>query len=170
MRIDVSAFVGAYPWRRVPGTSLEALLGAMDRVGIDEAWVSHLPGIFWRDPMEGNAWLLDALARQARLRPIPAVHPGLPGWEATVEAAADAGVPALRADPTFYGIEPAGPAMRALAQAAGAADVPLMLAVRLEDGRQRHPNDHADELPPSAVRTLVRADPRARFKIGRAHV
>ena len=168
MRIDVSAFVGAYPWRRVPGTSLEAVLGAMDRVGIDEAWVSHLPGIFWRDPMEGNAWLLDTLHRQARLRPVPAVHPGLPGWEATVKAAADAGVPAIRADPTFYGIEPAGSAMRALALAAGAAGVPLMVAVRLEDGRQRHANDRADELPPSAVRALVRSDPRVRLLVTHA--
>ena len=30
MRIDVNAFVGAYPWRRVPGTSPESLLQAMD--------------------------------------------------------------------------------------------------------------------------------------------
>lgn len=168
MRIDVSAFVGAYPWRRVPGASIEALLAAMDRVGIDEAWVTHLPGIFWRDPMEGNGWLLDAVGREPRLRPVPAVHPGLPGWEGAVAAAADARVPALRADPTWYGLEPAGGAMHALAQAAASARVPLMLAVRLEDGRQRHPNDSADELPPSAVRALVRADPAVRIIVTHA--
>ena len=59
MRIDVSAFVGAYPFRRVPGTSPEGVLAAMDRTGIDEAWVTHLPGIFWRNPHDGNRWLLD---------------------------------------------------------------------------------------------------------------
>ena len=48
MRIDVNAFVGSYPYRRVPGTSPEGVLGAMDRLGIDEAWVTHLPGLFWR--------------------------------------------------------------------------------------------------------------------------
>ena len=37
MRIDVNAFVGAYPFRRVPGTSPEALLAAMDRTGLDES-------------------------------------------------------------------------------------------------------------------------------------
>ena len=46
MRIDVNAFLGAYPWRRVPGTSPSAVLAAMDRVGIDQAWVTHLPGLF----------------------------------------------------------------------------------------------------------------------------
>ena len=59
MRTDVNAFLGSYPYRRVPGTSPEALLEAMDRTGIDEAWVSHLPGIFWRDPGAGNNWLLE---------------------------------------------------------------------------------------------------------------
>ena len=54
MRLDVNAFLGSYPFRRVPGTSPEALLRAMDRTAIDQAWVTHLPGIFWRDPAAGN--------------------------------------------------------------------------------------------------------------------
>jgi hypothetical protein len=57
MRIDVSSFVGAYPFRKVPGTSPDGLLRSMDRVGIDQAWVAHLPSVFWRDPGGGNAWL-----------------------------------------------------------------------------------------------------------------
>ena len=81
MRIDVNLFLGSYPWRRVPGTSPEAALRAMDRAGIDRAWATHLPGLFWRDPAEGNAWLYEVAAREARFRPVPAVHPGLPRWE-----------------------------------------------------------------------------------------
>ena len=168
MRVDVNAFVGAYPFRRVPGTSPEALLAAMDRTGLDEAWVTHLPGVFWRDPTEGNAWLLELAGRLPRLRPVPAVHPGLAGWAATLRRAADAGAPAVRADPTFYGIDPAGAAMRALAAACGEAGMPLSLAVRFEDGRQRHPNDHAPELPAAAVRALIRSDPRVRLLVTHA--
>jgi predicted TIM-barrel fold metal-dependent hydrolase len=168
MRIDVNAFVGAYPYRRVPGTAPGALLAAMDRVGIDEAWATHLPGIFWRDPQEGNAWLYETAARYPRFRPVPAVHPGLPHWEEVLASARSRGAPAVRADPTFYGIDPAGAAMRALARACGDAGVPLALAMRLEDGRQRHPNDRAAELPPSAVRALVRSDPRVRLLVTHA--
>jgi predicted TIM-barrel fold metal-dependent hydrolase len=43
-----------------------------------------------------------------------------------------------------------------------------MLAVRLEDGRQRHPNDRASELPPWAIRTLIRSDPSARLIVTHA--
>ena len=30
--IDVNVFLGSYPWRRVPGTSPDAVLASMERV------------------------------------------------------------------------------------------------------------------------------------------
>jgi predicted TIM-barrel fold metal-dependent hydrolase len=168
MRTDVNAFLGSYPYRRVPGTSPEALLEAMDRTGIDEAWVSHLPGIFWRDPGAGNNWLLETAREHPRLRPVLAVHPEMPGWEGVLRAAVESGAPAVRCDPTYHGIAAAGASMRSLAAACGRAGVPLLLAVRLEDGRQRHPNDPAAELPAAAVRALVRADPAVRIVVTHA--
>jgi predicted TIM-barrel fold metal-dependent hydrolase len=168
MRIDVNAFLGSYPYRRVPGTSPGALLEAMDRVGVEEAWVSHLPGIFWRDPAAGNPWLLETTRAHPRLRPVLAVHPEIPGWEAVLRSAAEVGAPAVRCDPTHYGIAPAGSSMRSLATACGRVGVALMVAVRLEDGRQRHPNDHVAELPAAAVRALVRADAAVRVIVTHA--
>lgn len=157
MRIDVNSFLGAYPFRRVPGTSPDALLRAMDRLALDRAWVSHLPSVFWRDPAAGNSWLYETTAKHERLEAVPAVHPGLNGWKDVLGEAKAVGVPAVRCDPTHYGLDPTGSEMLALARACGALGVPLMLAVRLEDARQRHPNDRAAELPPWAVRTLVRS-------------
>ena len=159
MRIDVNAFVGAYPFRRVPGTSPDALLRAMDRIKVERAWVTHLPGVFWRDPAAGNPWLFETATKHDRLVPIPAVHPGLGGWTEVLAEAKAVGVPAVRCDPTYYGLDPTGAEMLALARACGAERVPLMLAVRFEDGRQRHPNDRAGELPPWTVRTLIRSQP-----------
>ena len=168
MRIDVNVFLGAYPYRRVPGTSPEAVLRAMERVGIDEAWVTHLPGLFWQAPPEGNAWLYEATARERRFQPVPAVHPGLPGWEAVLAEARARGAPVVRCDPTYCGLDPAGAEMRGLAAACGAAGLPLLLAVRLEDARQRHPNDRAAEVPAAAVRVLVRSDADVRLVVTHA--
>jgi uncharacterized protein len=168
MRTDVNAFLGSYPYRRVPGTSPQALLEAMDRTGIHDAWVSHLPGVFWRDPAAGNGWLLETTRAHPRLRPVLAVHPEMAGWEGVLRAAAEVGAPAVRCDPTYYGIGPAGPSMRALTGACARAGVALMLAVRLEDGRQRHPNDHAAELPAAALRALVRSDAGVRLVVTHA--
>lgn len=168
MRVDVNAFLGGYPFRKVPGTSPEALLAAMDRVRIDAAWVTHLPSLFWRAPAEGNAWLYATTTAHPRLKPVPAVHPGLPGWEEVLGEAATRRAPAVRCDPTYLGLSPTGEAMRILAAACGTAGLPLMLAVRLEDGRQRHPNDVAPELAPSAVRALIRGDADLRLVITHA--
>ena len=168
MRVDVNCFVGSYPFRRVPGTSPDALLQAMDRVAIDRAWVSHLPGVFWRDPASGNSWLYETAGRHDRFDPVPAVHPGLTGWDAVVREARLAGAPAVRCDPTYYGIDPAGSSMQSLGRICSAEGVPLMMAVRLEDARQRHPNDRAPELPPAAVRALLRTDPGLRLIVTHA--
>ena len=58
--------------------------------------------------------------------------------------------------------------MRVLAAACGAAQVPMMLAVRLEDGRERHPNDGVPELPAAAVRALIRCDADVRLVVTHA--
>ncbi len=168
MRVDVNSFLGAYPFRRVPGTSPEALLRAMDRVTVEEGWVTHLPSIFWREPAEGNAWLYEITERHHRLLPVPAVHPGLAGWEQVIGQARSEGAPAVRCDPTYYGLDPQGLEMRALAAVCATEGMPLMLAVRLEDPRQRHPNDRAGELPPWAVRALIRSDPGLRLIVTHA--
>src|SRR5919107_2415876 len=168
MRIDVNTFVGAYPFRRVPGTSPEALLQAMDRLAVEEAWVSHLPSVFWRDPAAGNHWLYEIAGRHERLQPVPAIHPGLPGWEESIRQARAEAVPAIRCDPTYYGLQPDGSEMRALAQACAAEQIVLLMAVRLEDARQRHPNDRAPELPAAAGRWLIRSDPGLRLVVTHA--
>jgi hypothetical protein len=168
MRIDVNAFLGSYPHRPIVGTSPDALASALDRVAIDEAWVSHLPSVFWQSPADGNAWLYDLVRSERRLRPVPAVHPGIPGWEHVLGDAADRGVPAVRCDPTYYGLEPAGAEMRVLGAACGAARLALIMAVRLEDQRQRHPLDRAPELPAAAVRALLRSDDDVRVIVTHA--
>jgi hypothetical protein len=166
--IDVNSFVGAYPWRRVRGASPEALLSAMDRVGISTAWVTHLPSLFWKDPAEGNPWLFDIVARTPRFRAVPAVHAGLPRWEEDLREAVHLGAAAIRCDPSPMGLPPAGAEMLGLVRAAGALGVPLLAAVRLEDGRGRHPLDLAPELAPSAVRAWLRHDATARLVITHA--
>jgi hypothetical protein len=48
--VDVAAFIGAYPYTHLPESSPECLLAQMDRVGIGEAWVGHLPSFLYKDP------------------------------------------------------------------------------------------------------------------------
>jgi hypothetical protein len=166
--IDVNAFLGHYPFRWVEGGSPAAVLDAMRRTGIDQAWVSNLAATFWRDPSEGNRILYQAAGSHQALRPVPSVHPGLEGWESVLDEAADQRVPCVRADPTFYGLDPAGREMAFLVAGCGARGIPLLLATRLEDGRQRHPHDGSGELDGAAIRALIRRHPTARLIVTHA--
>jgi predicted TIM-barrel fold metal-dependent hydrolase len=168
MRTDVNAFLGRYPFRHAPGGSPQGLLEAMDRIGVEEAWLSNLSAVFWKDPTEGNPLLYSAVERTGRLRPVPAVHPALANWRDVLSEALRRRAPAVRTDPTFYGIDPAGDGMRMVAAGCAEAGLPLLLAVRLEDARQRHPNDRAAELSAHDVRKLVRSDPRVRLIVTHA--
>lgn len=166
MRIDVNAFLGPFPFRRIESTTPEQLLSAMERTAIDEAWAAWLPAVLWRDPMEGNALLYDAAT--ARIRPVPAIHPGLPGWERELAQAASRGVPAVRCDPLYYGLAPTGREVLRLAAACSEARVPLLLSTKLEDLRQRHPLDSAGDLSAAAVRQLIRSDAQLRLIVTQA--
>lgn len=169
MAIDVSSFIGDYPFRRLEPATPDLLLSEMDRLGIDESWVGHLPSFLYRDPGPGNTVLEKTLGpHRDRLVPVPTVHAGLPRWEEELNRAVAFGAPAVRVYPQYHGLAPDGPEMRVLVAAAAAARLVVVLTVRFEDARQRHPNDTAPEFPPWAVRSLVRSDPDVKLVVTHA--
>ena len=52
--IDACAYLGHYPFRRVERTSAAELIEDMDARGMDQAVVSSLPAVFYRDARDGN--------------------------------------------------------------------------------------------------------------------
>ncbi len=174
MIVDVATFVGTYPYRHVPRTSPESLLGEMDRIGIEQAWVGHLPSFLYSDPAPGSADLLKAIEiGDGRLRPTPTINPGLPQWRRDLDGAAEAKAPAVRVYPMHQQLDPVGVSVRELVVAAGQARLAVLLTVRLEDVRQRHPLDTVSDFPPSAVRALARIDADVRILVthaGRAFI
>ena len=166
MTTDVNTFIGAYPFRHVPHPDPDVLERVLEREEIDEAWVGHLPTAFHRDPGPGNAELLAALSpHRERLRPVPTIRPDWPHWERDVSDARSAGAPAVRAYPPQWGLGPHDAAMRELAIAAGEQGLALVLTVRFEDLRQRHPMDVAGDLSAAAIRSLARAGASVRLVV-----
>ena len=167
--IDVNALIGSYPFRYVPHPDPDVLTRVLEREGLSGAWVGHLPSAFYRDPSAGNAQLYTALAPyQPTLRPVPAIRPDWPKWEQAVRTAVQAGAPAVRAYPTIWQFGPHDPRMRELAQACGDARLALVLTVRFEDLRQRHPLDAAGDLTAAAIRDLARCGPGVRLVVAAA--
>ena len=164
--IDVNTFIGAYPFRYVPHPTPDALLRVLDREGLESAWVGHLPSAFYRDPTLGNAELLSSLEPFAtRLKPVPAIRPDWPGWQASLRDAKSSGAPAVRVYPMQWGLGPHDQRLHEFAIASGESDLPLVLTVRFEDLRQRHPLDVAGDLTAAAIRSLARAGESVRLVV-----
>lgn len=167
-QIDVNTFLGRYPFRDIGHWDVPALLHEVSRVGTTEAWISHLGAVYQSDPAAGNDALYAAAQQDDRLKPVPAVHPTLSGWEAVVDEAIMRRAPAVRCDPALLGQSAADDGMRQLLAACAVRHLPMMMAVRLEDLRQRHPDDAATDVQPWMVRQLIRSHPSARLIITHA--
>jgi hypothetical protein len=156
--IDVNALIGPYPFRSVPHPDPDVLVRVLDREHVDRAWVGHLPSAFHRDPTAGNAELFAALKPHAeRLKPVPAIRPDWPRWQHALNEARNVGAPAVRAYPPQWQLGPHDASMAELAIACGEVKLPLVLTVKFEDLRQRHPLDVAGDLTAAAIRSLARA-------------
>ncbi len=163
---DPSVFVGAYPFRHVPHPDPDVLLRVMDREAIGRAWVGHLPTAFHRDPAPGNAELYRALEpHRERLAPAPAVRPDFPHWDRALADAVQAGAAAIRVYPPQWQLRADHPGLRELAFACGERRLPLVLTVRFEDLRQRHPMDTAGDLTAATIRALARAGDGVRLVV-----
>jgi predicted TIM-barrel fold metal-dependent hydrolase len=166
---DVSSLIGPYPFRHIPHPDPDVLVRVIEREGISRAWVGYLPGAFHRDPGPGNEELYRALdPHRQRLAPAPAVRPDWPGWERELQRAIIHQAAAIRAWPAHWALAAGHPALVELGVACAEAGLPLVLTIRFEDARQRHPHDVAGDLSAALVRELARAAIGARIVVAAA--
>lgn len=165
MIIDVNASLGPYPFRRLRFTTAAALVGHLDRHGIDRAVVTSLPAVFYRDVQGGNEELFEEVRPHAgRLIPVATVNPRYAGWERDLaEAVEQRKVRAVTVVPEHHGYTLDDEHGRAVLARIAGHGVPVLLTQRLEDRRQRHAWDRAEDLTPAALLAAARAHPTLRF-------
>jgi predicted TIM-barrel fold metal-dependent hydrolase len=171
---DVASLIGGYPFRHLPHPDPDVLARVLEREGIARAWVGYLPGAFHRDPAAGNDVLYRALdPYRQRLLPAPAVRPDWPRWERELQRSVSSQAVAIRAWAAQWSFAAGHPALVELASACAEAGLPILLTLRLEDTRQRHPHDVAGDVSAALVRELARARTGARIVVtaaGRAFI
>lgn len=162
-RVDVSTWIGSYPFRELPHPEPAILAErVLRREGFTGAWTGHLPGAFHRDPAASNSVLFRSLETfRDQLDPAPMVRPDWPRWEATFEDAVREGVSSVRAYPAQWGLPAGHQGLAELALACGERGIALHVTVRFEDLRQRHPLDSAGDVSAASLRAIARL-PRSR--------
>jgi hypothetical protein len=160
--IDVSAWIGHYPFRDIPHPDPEVLVRVLEREGYGGAWVGHLPGAFHRDVAPSNRSLYAALKpHRSLLHPAPMVRPDWPGWERELDTAVNEGAAAIRIYPAQWALGPSHPAIQELTSACAGVGLPLHITVRFEDLRQRHGLDTAGDVSAAFIRSVARQQPTA---------
>jgi predicted TIM-barrel fold metal-dependent hydrolase len=165
MIIDVNASLGPYPFRRLRHNTVETALASMGRNGIDRAVVSSLPAVFYRDAHRGNEELWTGIGDHARrLIPVAAVNPKYVGWERDLAEATEVwGTKAVALWPGHHGYALGDEHGRAALAAIARRGVPVVLTQRLEDRRQRHHWDQAEDLTVVDLLKAARSHPQLRF-------
>jgi predicted TIM-barrel fold metal-dependent hydrolase len=137
----------------------------MDRNGIDRALVTSLHAVFYRDVHRGNEELLAETAPHGdRLIPVATVNPRYVGWERDLtEAVQTWKMKAVALAPEYHGYTLNDAHGHAALGRIAELGVPVVLTQRLEDRRQRHAWDRAEDLTNAALLEAARAHATLRF-------
>ena len=148
MIIDLHAHLGHYPFRRLRHNTAPGLLDLMNRNGIDKAIVSSLSSVFYRNVHEGNRELRTSIQIAAdRLIPLATVNPTYAGWEHDLdEAVLDWGWKGVYLVPGHHRYRLTDDIGQAVLKRIAERNVPVVLPQRLEDRRQQHWMDTAEDL------------------------
>lgn len=165
MIIDASAHLGPYPFRSLRDTTAAQMIARLDRLGIDHALISSLPAVFYRDGHRGNAELHAQIQpHRSRLHPIATINPTYADWDHCLEEAVRTwGMKAVALAPEHHGYRLSDEPGRQALTRITALGVPVVLTQRLEDRRERHAWDKAEDLREADLLAAASAHPTARF-------
>lgn len=167
MRIDVHAYIGHWPFRPLPGNTAGALVRRMDELGIDQAWVGHIHGIFYKNAQNANEELLRAIEPfRDRLVPWAVLNPTYADWEHDIEVCVrDLDMRGIRLYPQYHGYRPGDNACMAIVNKARALGLPVAFTQRLVDERQQSWLDPSAPLKIDAIADAIAKAPEARYLI-----
>jgi len=159
MIIDVSAFLGLWPFRALRHSGIEGLGHLIGRCGISHALVSPFESIFYRDNRIANGFLRE-LAGSKSMSPIAAVNPLLPDVGDLLMEITDRSIRGIKLHPDYhnYGLS-CGSAAVAL-DFAEEQGIPIIIPVRIHDERLHHRFAMVPPTPPKALIEVAKLYPR----------
>lgn len=169
--IDANAYLGNWPFRQLRYTTPAALLGKMDALGIEQAVVSSLENVFYKDQLSGNRQLYAQVKGHVdRFLPAFTINPTFPGWEEDLAICIqEFGMRVMRLHPNYhqYALDSAQGA--AALEAARAHNFTVIVTTGIEDTRHHHPLVKVPDVPSEQVALAVSAFSDVRFLVAAAN-
>lgn len=153
--IDLTVFLGQWPFRYSTQATAVELLGMAEHLGITRMCVSHIASIFGHDTLSGNEALMEQTAGEERMWPFAILNPAEPGWERELAWVERSGARGIRLVPGYHEYKLGGSQAADLVEASGSLGLPLQICFRLEDERLQHTRYQAKDLGYHEVAELI---------------
>ena len=165
MLIDVNAYLGHWPFRQLRHNTARELVRLMDRKGIDQALVSSISGVLYKNPQTANEALAkDVRPYRDRLIPLAVINPAYADWPHDLQVwAEDLGCRGVRLYPAWHNYRLGDACCNELVKAATERGLLVSIPMRAVDSRQRHWLVEVPDLAASDLAALVARHPQARF-------
>lgn len=164
--IDTNVSLGHWPWMDFTGLTASVLEARLASHGIEQAWVCAADSILFPDPDVTDDRLVSALSPSSRLMPVKTVNPLLGNWrESLSRALGPLGLRLVKIYPNYHRYSLLGPAVVELAARLSREDVPLLIALRVEDERNQYPLMRASPVPVGEIVSLAATHPRLRVLV-----
>lgn len=169
--IDANAYLGDWPFRKLRYTTHFALLEKMDALGIEQAVVSSLKNVFYKDLLAGNRQLHAEVDHHPdRFLPAYTINPRFPGWEEDLAiCVSEFGMRAMRLHPNYHQFALDSAEGTTVLEAARAHGFIVIIATGMEDTRHHHPLVKVPDVPGEQVAAAVSAYPDVRFLVAAAN-
>ncbi|MEX0774052.1 MAG: amidohydrolase family protein [Balneolales bacterium] len=140
MWLDMNAYVGHWPFRKLNYNTCEALLGRMDQFGVDISVISNLNGILYQNTQSANEELYETIQSKRmygnRFIPFAVINPIYAGWKHDLEVCSnEMGMKGIRLYPKYHGYELTNPSCIELVEMARDRDLPVAFSLRMADSR-----------------------------------
>ena len=170
MLFDINAYVGHWPFKQLEYSTCAKMLERMDRFGVQQAVISNLSGIFYKNTQSANEELYDEINSESRFKdrfiPFAVINPIYAGWKDDFETSCGRmGMKGIRLYPLYHDYGLTEPSLIELVTMAKDKGLPVALTLRMVDERQRSWMDIEQEWDLKDVIPIIKAVPDAKYMI-----